>query len=114
MQNALLYGVPHPIFEKFRLAAGFHDSAMNTLSKENASLSKELDNLSQYTRRENICFTNLAVDDDHTCEEQVTNLCHELGVEVTHTDLVAVHPFKTKKVRKAGPDVLLLDLRTES
>ena len=60
-------------------------------------LGVELEALDQYSRRENVCFTNLLVDDNHSCEQQVANLCSELGVEVKPEDFVAAHPLKGKK-----------------
>ena len=62
-----------------------------------ASLDKQLDELNQYGRRENICFTNLLIDDDHTAETQVISLCNELGVEVNPDDLVASHTLPARK-----------------
>ena len=70
--------------------------AMNTMSGRVIDLEGKLDELNQYGRRENVCFSNLKVDEEHTCEAQVINLCHEIGVEVTAEDLVAAHPLPTK------------------
>ena len=46
-----------------------------------------------------MCFTNLLVDKDHPCEDQVVNLCSELGVDVVKEDLVAAHPLPGKSRR---------------
>ena len=73
---------------------------VNRLLFENAKLSSELEALDQYSRRENVCFTNLKVDDANTCEKQVIELCHELGVDVTADDLVAAHPLPGKKANR--------------
>ncbi len=62
-----------------------------------ASLERELDDLNQYGRRENVCFSNLKLDDGHTPEEQVIELAHEIGVEVKNEDFVDCHPLPTKK-----------------
>ncbi len=70
---------------------------VNAQAHQIARLDKELDELNQYGRRENVCFTNLLVDESHTAETQVINLCHELGVEVTPDDLVASHPLPARK-----------------
>ena len=64
-----------------------------------ANLEAELEALQQYSRRENVCFSNLKIDDDHTCEAQVIDICNELGVEVSPDDLVATHPLPGKKGR---------------
>ena len=66
-------------------------------------LGNELEALDQYSRRENVCFTNLLVDETHTCEQQVVNLCCELGVDVKPEDLVAAHPLKGKKGKQGKP-----------
>lgn len=70
------------------------------ISLQNAQISKleaNIDSLDQYSRRENVCFTNLLVDSAHTCEDQVINMCGELGVTVTSDDFVATHPLPSKK-----------------
>ncbi len=64
-----------------------------------AGLQKDLDDLNQYNRRENLCFTNLKLDNDHDAETQVRNLCHEIGVEVTTDDILACHPLQSCKGR---------------
>ena len=43
-------------------------------------LEVELDNLDQYARRENVCFTNLLVNEERSCEDQVVLLCEQLKV----------------------------------
>ncbi len=72
---------------------------LNDQAQQIARLDKELDELNQYGRRENVCFTNLLVDSSHIAETQVINLCHEIGVEVTPDDLVLVasHPLPARK-----------------
>ena len=72
-------------------------TTVNRLVFNNAKLSSELEALDQYSRRENICFTNLKVDSSNTCEKQVVNLCNELGVDISSDDLVAAHPLPGKK-----------------
>ncbi len=62
-----------------------------------AQLEANLDSLDQYSRRENVCFTNLLVDSSHTCEAQIIEMCGELGVTVTSEDFVATHPLPSKK-----------------
>ncbi len=69
---------------------------INTQQGRISQLESQVYELNQYGRRENICFTNLKVDDGHPCEQQVINLCHEIGVEVKSEDLVAAHPLPTK------------------
>ena len=71
--------------------------SVNTLQFRNAKLSAELDALDQYSRRENVCFSNIKVDGSNSCEDQVVNLCSELGVDITTEELVAAHPLPGKK-----------------
>ncbi len=71
--------------------------AVNDLTLSNAKLAADLEALDQYSRRENICFTNIKVDASHKCEDQVVALCNELGVDINTDDLVAAHPLPGKK-----------------
>ena len=61
-----------------------------------ATLDRELDDLNQYGRRENIVFTNLQVNKDNA-KSQVIELCQELGVDVQDEDLVDAHPLPSKR-----------------
>ena len=72
---------------------------VNDQSLKIAKLEADLDSLDQYSRRENVCFTNLLIDETHPCETQIINICHELGVDVTSDDFVATHPLPGKKSR---------------
>ena len=72
---------------------------LNIQSHRVAELTQRCDDLDQYGRRENICFTNLKVTEELPCEQQVVNLCHELGVEVSPSDLVDAHPLPSKRGR---------------
>ena len=58
-----------------------------------ATLDAEFDDLAQYGRRENIVFTNLLVDTNHSVPTQVVQLCSEIGVDVSVEDLVDAHPL---------------------
>ena len=60
-------------------------------------LEREIDDLNQYGRRENVCFSNLLIDEDHTADQQVIDLCNEIGVEVKTEDLVDCHPLPAKR-----------------
>ena len=73
--------------------------AINDLTKRNARLESDLEALDQYSRRENVCFTNIKVDSEHKCDDQVVALCNELGVDIVTSDLVAAHPLPGKKPR---------------
>ncbi len=70
---------------------------VNLQAQQIATLDKQLDELNRYGRCENVCFTNLLIDNDHTAETQVIGLCNELGVEVTPDDLVASHTLPARK-----------------
>ena len=63
-------------------------------------LHQEIDDLQQYGRRENVCFSNVKFDEQNsslTPLKQVIDLCDGIGVEVTEQDLVDVHPLPAKK-----------------
>ena len=75
-------------------------------------LEVELEGLDQYSRRENVCFTNLLVDAEHSCEQQVVDLCGELRVDIKKDDLVAAHPLRSKG-RRVNLRVTSLVLRTD-
>ena len=62
-----------------------------------AKLESEIDSLDQYSSQENVLFTNLLIDESHSCEDQVINICNELGVDVAPDDLVATHPLPGEK-----------------
>jgi FtsZ-binding cell division protein ZapB len=85
--------------ELFELREDNHQlrNAVNQLTMRNSRLEADLEALDQYSRRENVCFTNIKVDDDHKCDDQVVALCNELGVDVRTEDLVAAHPLPGKK-----------------
>ena len=73
--------------------------------KENANLQaaricqleSELDDHHQYSRRENVVFTNLKAESDTHLVSQVIDLCDQLGVEVTKDDISAAHPLPARK-----------------
>ena len=75
---------------------------INNLLFENSKLKSDLDALDQYSRRENVCFTNVKVDSTHSCSDQIVKLCQELEVSVADTDLVAAHPLPTGKPRSGS------------
>ena len=70
---------------------------MNHLLFENSKLKSDLDALDQYSRRENVCFTNIKVDEANPCTDQIAKLCQELEVDVSTSDLVAAHPLPSGK-----------------
>ena len=70
---------------------------VNIQAAKISRLELKIDELDQYGRRDNVCFTNLKVDAQHPCEAQVVELCNQLGVEVTPTDIVAAHPLPAKR-----------------
>ena len=108
---------PNPIQDLYRLVANMQDdivdlqarnATLNNIVNEQrvtiAKLESEIDSLDQYSRRENVLFTNLLIDDAHSCEAQVIDICNELGVDVAPDDLVATHPLPGKKGKgKAKP-----------
>ena len=75
-----------------------HDT-VNKLLFENSKLKSDIDNIDQYSRRENVCFSNLKIDDDNTCPDQIVKLCGELDVDFETSDLVAAHPLPSGKPR---------------
>ncbi len=75
---------------------------VNMQSAALANFDANLDSLDQYSRRENVCFTNLLIDSTHSCEDQIVSLCNELGADVTSDDLVAAHPLPGKKNSKTS------------
>ena len=70
---------------------------MNHLLFENSKLKSDLDALDQYSRRENVCFTNIKVNEANPCTDQIAKLCQELEVDVSTSDLVAAHPLPSGK-----------------
>ena len=72
---------------------------LNVQAHHIAELRQKCDDLDQYGRRENVCLTNLKVDEQHPCEQQVIELCNELGVTVEPSDVVAAHPLPSKRGR---------------
>ena len=71
--------------------------AFNDLTLRNVRLESDLEALDQYSRRENVCLTNIKVDNDNKCDEQVVALCNELGVDIKTDDLVAAHPLPGRR-----------------
>ena len=69
---------------------------MNRQATYIANLDIELDELGQYGRRENVLFSNLLTDADHSPESQVIKLCKSLDVEVDPSDIVACHTLPSK------------------
>ena len=61
---------------------------------------QNIDDLEQYGRRENVCFSNLKFDEQElNTTTQVIDLCNELGVEVKESDFIDVHPLPSRKGR---------------
>ncbi len=73
--------------------------AFNSQQKKLVQLEQELDDLQQYGRRENVCFSNLKFGDEAPVMQQVIDLCDEINVTVTDTDFVDVHPLPAKNGR---------------
>ncbi len=68
-----------------------------------AELDRQLDDLSQYGRRENVVFSNIQYDDStKTVQSQISELCNELGVAVQPEDYVDAHPLPSKKGKGKG------------
>ena len=72
---------------------------LNSQQRKIVQLEQDLDDLQQYGRRENVCFTNLKFGDDAPVMQQVIDLCDEINVTVTDTDFVDVHPLPVKNGR---------------
>ena len=62
-------------------------------------LEQELDDLQQYGRRENVCFSNLKFSEESPVMDQVIELCDGLDVGVTADDFVDVHPLPSRNGR---------------
>lgn len=69
--------------------------AFNLQASQCARGQRDLDDLAQYGRRENVVFSNLSVYDNKPDDvtSQAINLCQEIGVDVEPSDLVAAHPL---------------------
>ena len=84
-----------------------HKSEMNKLKlvandqhEHIVRMHQNIDDLEQYGRRENVCFSNLKFDEQGLNPmTQVIDLCDERGVEVKESDLVDVHPLPTRNGR---------------
>lgn len=61
------------------------------------TLEGELDELHQYSRRENVILTNLKVDPTQDLKSQAINLFDQLGVEITPDDISAAHVLPGKR-----------------
>ena len=72
-------------------------TAMNSQREKIVSLEQEIDDLEQYGRRENVCFSNLKFGDTQPVMKQVISLCDELNITVTEEDFVDVHPLPSKR-----------------
>ena len=102
LQNELSFsrGAHAHLMDEFVELRNAHSELNKIVDQQREKICKlevELEGLNQYSRRENFCFTNLLVDAEHSCEQQVVDLCGELGVDIKKDDLVAAHPLKGKK-----------------
>ena len=70
---------------------------LNAQRAKIVDLEQEVDDLQQYGRRENVCFSNLKFSDTQPVMKQVINLCEEIDVTVTEEDFVDVHPLPSKR-----------------
>ncbi len=76
---------------------------INQQSKIIAELDRQLDELNQYGRRENVVFSNILFDDStKTVGNQISELCNELGVDVQPEDYVDAHPLPGRKGKGQG------------
>ncbi len=91
--------------------------ALNVQTDKINHLEQDLDDLQQYGRRENVCFSNVKFSDTLPVMDQVIDLCEQINVTVTENDLVDVHPLPARngrakriiarfKDRKLGQNVL--------
>ena len=77
-------------------------STINSQNEKIVGLEQEIEDLQQYGRRENVCFTNLKFDEknaDISPIKQVVTLCDQVGVDVSDSDFVDVHPLPARKGR---------------
>ena len=56
-------------------------------------LEAEVDDQNQYSRRENIIFTNLKADTNDELVNKVVDLCDQIGVTVEKSDISTAHPL---------------------
>ena len=62
-----------------------------------SNLERELDDLNQYNRRENVIFSNVTMDPGKSFKSQVAELCEEIGVNVSPEDMVDAHPLPNSR-----------------
>lgn len=75
-------------------------SVANEQHEHIVRMHQNIDDLEQYGRRENVCFSNLKFDEQElNPTTQVIDLCNELGVEVKESDFIDVHPLPSRKGR---------------
>lgn len=70
---------------------------INSQASRISQLDSEIDGQNQYSRRENLVFTNLRVDDNNDVKSQVINLCKEINVDITTEDFVDAHVLPKNK-----------------
>ena len=92
--------------EVFNLKRENHELKVETnrLNGHVSNLEQQLDELNQYGRRENVCFSNLKFSAELPVQKQVIDLCEEIGVTLTESDFVDVHPLPSRS--KGGPRVI--------
>ena len=62
-----------------------------------AHLEAGIDDASQYSRRENVVFTNLSATTNEQLVDDVISLCDQIGVSVEKNEICAAHPLPAKK-----------------
>ena len=81
---------------------GENSMLKNTVMMQQENITKleqELDDLQQYGRRENVCFSNLKFNEESPVMSQVIDLCDGLNVAVSDSDFVDVHPLPSRNGR---------------
>lgn len=85
--------------DQFHMELDYMKTIIMNQNTKISNLQRELDDLNQYNRRENVMFSNILVPANADTRQVVVDICHEIGVDIETTDMVDAHPLPGKRGR---------------
>ena len=98
MMNEKMRSLYEKINEQY-MEIDYLKTVVMTQNTKISNLERELDDLDQYNRRENVTFSNVSVPEGSDSRNVVKDICQEIGVTIKEADFVDAHPLPARRGR---------------